>query len=1276
MNNRSPKCITVLLLALVLYLSGCSGGGGGGGVFGGTGGDQAPPDAGAPEGPASATIVVQQQLLPRAVPDTVTQFRFTGRTPSGEIVYGPELRPRAAVTTLTEVPTTATSLLIEYLQGDTVIGIYLAQVNLVAGETFSIVDPPYLTPTLGLQLTPSAPSLAAGTRQSIQATATLADSSVLDVSSSCLWISSDPSVVTVDSKGEITAVSPGQASITASFDQVSSSVSVTVTSATLVSIEVTPGSPAVPEGFSLQMTATGLFSDNTTQDLSTQVDWSSTTPGVATIELNGLASGVTAGQTELKATFNAVTGSTVLTVSNGILETLTLTPAAPSIADGTTQQFVAMGSFTDNITRDITSSVTWSSDNNAVAGISNAAGSRGLATAAGPGNTTIRATLGAVSGQTTLTVTTATLESIEVAPTSPAIPNGLDQQMTATGFFSDSTTQNLTTQVNWTSTAPAVATIVGTGVASGTSPGQTEIRATSGAITGSTIVTVTDATLETLMVTPANPSIANGTSQQFVAMGSFTGNITRDLTSSVTWSSDDTNVAGISNAPGGKGLATAADTGSATIRATLGSVSGQTTLTVTAATLESIGVTPASPALPSGLDQQMTATGFFSDNTTQNLTTQVNWNSTAPAVATIVGTGLASGASPGQTELRATSGTITGSTILTVTNATLETLTVTPANPSIANGTTQQFVAMGSFTGNTTTQDLTSLVTWSSDDVNVAGISNAPGGKGRATAADTGSATIRATLGSVSGQTTLTVTTATLQSIGVTPASPAIPSGLDQQMTATGFFSDNTTQNLTTQVSWNSVTPTVATIVGTGLASGASPGQTEIRATSGAITGSTVLTVTDATLETLEVFPPTCLSAPQTKRRFQAYGIYSDGSRVDLSSQVVWSTSDPSVASIANGNLGPNVHGEAKVLGTSGESVNLVATLGSHTGQGTMRVGAFLYAALGSNNNVAAWVINPSNGSLTATTPAVFSAPGRPLAVAVDPTGRFVYTANDGGNNVSVWTLDPVTGNLTRNTNFNVAADSTPRGVAVHPSGRFVYVSNANSALGVSAYTADTATGDLTPTSPPSFSAPGNPSGIAVDPTGRFVYVSLRTFDSVAAFTVDPVTGNLTPTTPATFPAGDGPEAVAVDPTGRFVYVANGLETATGNSLSAFAIDQAGGGLTPLSPASFPAGTRPNSVAVDPLGRFVYAANRVSANVSAWTLDALSGALFQTTPATFTTSTSSAISVVVDPSGRFVYAGHSSNHVGVYRLDPDTGNLTAVNLGFPGAGVAGLATTP
>jgi hypothetical protein len=103
-----------------------------------------------------------------------------------------------------------------------------------------------------------------------------------------------------------------------------------------------------------------------------------------------------------------------------------------------------------------------------------------------------------------------------------------------------------------------------------------------------------------------------------------------------------------------------------TISAASGTISGTTNLTVTAPTLVSIAVTPANPSIAKNGTQQFTATGTYSDNSTQNLTSSVTWSSANTSVATISKTGLASGRAQGNTTIRAASGSISGSTTLTV----------------------------------------------------------------------------------------------------------------------------------------------------------------------------------------------------------------------------------------------------------------------------------------------------------------------------------------------------------------------------------------------------------------------------------------------------------------------------------------------------------------------------------------------------------------------------------------------------------------------------------
>src|SRR5205814_4436884 len=96
--------------------------------------------------------------------------------------------------------------------------------------------------------------------------------------------------------------------------------------AVLQSIAVTPVNPSILPGQTQPFTATGTFSDGSSNDVTSQVTWASATPAVATISTTGQASGVSPGTSVISATLNGVSGSTVLTVASTIIPTPTSTP--------------------------------------------------------------------------------------------------------------------------------------------------------------------------------------------------------------------------------------------------------------------------------------------------------------------------------------------------------------------------------------------------------------------------------------------------------------------------------------------------------------------------------------------------------------------------------------------------------------------------------------------------------------------------------------------------------------------------------------------------------------------------------------------------------------------------------------------------------------------------------------------------------------------------------------------------------------------------------------
>lgn len=170
------------------------------------------------------------------------------------------------------------------------------------------------------------------------------------------------------------------------------------------------------------------------------------------------------------------------------------------------------------------------------------------------------------------------LTTVTVGPATPSIQQGGTFQMTATGTFDDGSQKTLTGNVLWSSSDSTIATVSNSGVVSGVSAGSATITATSGTVSGSTSVTITLANLVSIAISPTNPSISNGSTQQFKATGTVQGGSTVDISNSVTWLSSVTTVAQISSG----GLATAEGAGQTTITASSGNItSPPVTLTVT-----------------------------------------------------------------------------------------------------------------------------------------------------------------------------------------------------------------------------------------------------------------------------------------------------------------------------------------------------------------------------------------------------------------------------------------------------------------------------------------------------------------------------------------------------------------------------------------------------------------------------------------------------------------------------------------------------------------------
>ena len=307
----------------------------------------------------------------------------------------------------------------------------------------------------------------------------------------------------------------------------------------------------------------------------------------------------------------------------------------------------------------------------------------------------------------------------------------------------------------------------------------------------------------------------------------------------------------------------------------------------------------------------------------------------------------------------------------------------------------------------------------------------------------------------------------------------------------------------------------------------------------------------------------------------------------------------------------------------------------------------------------------PGGGSSNTSTFTITTGAVDPQSIAVDPAGKFAYVASEGcdfDGYVSMYTINPTTGALASIGPPLPSNDEFTDSVTVDPFGKFAYVASSGDVWDIDfgsvlTYTINPTTGALTSTTGGINGTPEFFNSVTLDPSGKFAYAadggafpagSFGGSSSVSMYTINNTSGALTSI--GMIAAGTGPDSLAVDPAGKFAYVTN----FGSNDVSMYTIDATTGAFASIG--TIAAGTGPVSVAVDPAGKFAYVTNSGSNDVSMYTIDATTGALISIGSIAAGTAP---VSVAVDPASKFAYVTNSgSNDVSMYTIDATTGGLT------------------
>lgn len=449
------------------------------------------------------------------------------------------------------------------------------------------------------------------------------------------FTSLSPAIATV-SNGTVTALAAGQARIVARAGAAADTATLIVT-LPAVTLRISPSAVAAALGDTLKFEATIVTPDGVASDIS-EISWGVSDSTAARIVGDGAVTTLAAGDLFVSAEINGTTALAAVKISSAPVASITIVPSNLSLVAGSTAQLAA--ELRDSRGRITQGDVTWSSSASGVASIDAA----GLVTAVAPGGAIITARSGKKSATAAVNVSAGTASSVVITLPNDSLAVKATMQATATPL--DASGQPISGRpIAWQSSNPAVATINSSGLITALIAGQTTISVICDGKIASAKLTVVAPVAATVTVIPANAQVLVGATSTLAAeVRDQTGAVLSGQT--LTWSSSNPAVATVSSNGTVNGIAL----GTATIRATSGSVSGTSTVTVQNVPVASVSISPSAPTLEQGGSGTLVATAR---DTAGNvlLNRPATWSTSNAAVATVTAAGVVQGVSAGTAQV-------------------------------------------------------------------------------------------------------------------------------------------------------------------------------------------------------------------------------------------------------------------------------------------------------------------------------------------------------------------------------------------------------------------------------------------------------------------------------------------------------------------------------------------------------------------------------------------------------------------------------------------------
>jgi len=668
---------------------------------------------------------------------------------------------------------------------------------------------------------------------SLSAIATYSDGKNEKVTDIVEWRSSNLQVLSVSKLGVLSTHSVGKSTITARLNDISQSVELVIDSTEiqemdldkLSSITITPTQKDLPLGLRTAVTATGIFEDGTSRDITSSVFWSSKDETVVEVSNNlqntDFIIGKKLGTSVLTAEVGDLSSTVSIQVTEAQLININIENDTNELIKDTSVIFSAWGIFSDGSKVDVSHQVTWSSSNNSIAAfqVQQAVSTNeiisGLLIPSDVGEATIRASLNNVSQTVNVKVYQANLESLHVDSSAISLIQGTSIQLSVSGIFTNGVVQDVSHLVDFRSDDETIVSTSDSGVISGLNSGVTQLHLGYKDVFLNMSAEVSEAEIISIQVSHQTSDLATDTVTQLIATGIYNNNTHRDITENVLWASNDESILFVSNASGHKGFAYSLGLGNSEVSASIGSVSGSTIVTVSGKRLESISIlSDGVSEIAAGNRTKIRAVGNYSDGSVLDITKQVVWQSSTHKVCTISSSkknaGQIKAKNPGECQITANLG-VSATGVFSITDAELMSINVSSKTSILSKGTQTYLTATGIYS-NQSSVDITHQVLWKSDS-DIATISNETESKGLLTAIAEGQVTYSAQYKSISASNVISISSAILEKIDVNPVVEGVFNlGTKKSFSATGYYSDSSTQDLTKQVLWVSSDSTIAQV--------------------------------------------------------------------------------------------------------------------------------------------------------------------------------------------------------------------------------------------------------------------------------------------------------------------------------------------------------------------------------------------------------------------------------------------------------------------------------